>query len=139
MTFWPTKWWRAIGPLTWAVVAGGLLLAIAAVTDPLGWHRSKLEQAQRAAATGSLEARYRLKEKTAQQWVSRKQGDLQERQIAVSEMTDNAVTMAREQTDAETLLGDDRLRRLREHDRGLCEFSAIGDGCVATTRSATRD
>lgn len=138
MTVLPAQWWRALGPLSWVWLVIGLVLLAGAISDPFGWRARQLERARTQAATGELEARYRLEERSAQQWLSQKQREQQDQQRAVSDMTDKAVAAAREQPDATTQLGEDRLSRLREHDRGLCQRASGQNGCVAATGTAAR-
>lgn len=124
------------GKGVWITVVAGLVLLALALSDPFGWHAARLKQAREEARRGSVEARYRQAEREAQQALALRQAQLQQQQKALSEQTDRAVTEAREQPDAKTALGDDRMRRLREHDRSLCEQGAGLAGCAAATGSA---
>lgn len=121
------RWSWAVVLLCAAALAAGVL--VLAVSDPFGWHGRRLERARQAAESGKLEAQLRQVEREAQQELARRQAELQQQQKTVAVFTERAVLEARGQADAEVPLGDDRVRRLREHDMGLCDQAAELGGC----------
>lgn len=125
-----SAWWRVLTPLAWVGVVVVLVLILALFSDPFGLRAKRLERAEQAAAAGRVEAELRRSERQAQQEVSRHQGELQARDRAVDALTRDAIETARGQGDAKTPLGEDRYRRLREHDRRLCEQATNLGGCA---------
>lgn len=120
----------------WPLALFGLAALLLAVSDPFGWHARRLERAQEEAGRGRLEARYRQDEQRAQADLVARQIEHQKQLKALSDITDRAAIQAREQADAKTALGDDRLLRLRQHDHSLCGQGAGLAGCRAATGAA---
>ena len=121
--------WDVVGRRVRAVVIVAVLILILALWAVIAIQSHRLEQTRFDAETGRQEALLRQRERAVQQAVTDQQRHYQEQALAARDRTDAAIKSAREAEDAQKDLGDDRARRLSEHDRWLCEQNPALRGC----------
>lgn len=132
---------RSLTPLGWAVVLGlALIVAGCAIKglrwDPFGREARRLERAEQAARQGQAEAVARHMEAAGHAEQLRRQGAVSATLKSVAATTAQTQAEARRADDATNPLDQERLDRLRAHDRQLCAHAAGLGGCAATAEPA---
>lgn len=121
---------RALGPPGWSVAVALALVAVMALGRGLGlrWdpfdlagRRLAAAEARAVAAGADADARRLEVEGAAEQ--TRRLVLHHQQDVLVARATDHAVTHARTADDASNPLDPDRLARLRDHDRRLCQLA----------------
>lgn len=132
-----TSWHRALTPLGWIAVATVLFVLLVAFAgfDPLGLRARKMEQLKRQAEVGVQAQQARQIEARENERVEQvRSGQAEGRAIIASE-TGKLMGEAANDPSGQSVLGADRLGRLQQHDRVVCEHASVG-ACQSATGSA---
>ncbi len=116
-----------------------LIAVVSFLSDPFGFKARKIERLQREAATAQSEADARTLESEGQAEQITRIESAGRLTIDVQSITAEAVTEARNATDANDPLASDRASRLAAHDRSLCDLRRLPGCPAAPDPSATGD
>ena len=126
-------------PLGWLAVGVIILVLWVALAgfDPLGLRARRMERLERDAALGAEALKVRTFERQEQQRLERLRAEEYARQAQITRATEQLVGEAAHDPSGQISLQDDRLGRLREHDRLLCQ-QAFAGVCGAGTGDTGR-
>lgn len=113
------------------MLAGGLALAggVGLRWDPLGLGERRLTRAEARATTAEAAAVRSAATLAAERALTPEREVSAARVAAANASLDPLILAAEGASDGRTPLDPDRLHRLREHDRRLCELAAHLEGC----------
>lgn len=111
----------------------GVALAILAVLllargvglrwDPFDLQGRRLEQARARAERAGAEHRAAAAERDGERQITEVLARTHQTEAALARVTATAIQQARQADDADQALAPDRVRRLHDHDRRLCEHA----------------
>lgn len=129
---------RTLMPLGWAaavltVLVVGVVLArgVGLRWDPLHLTERRLEAAQARAASAEHDASARRLEVEAGQAQALRADNHHRTLVAVAEATARTLEQTGQADDADIPLDEDRTRRLRAHDRRLCDLAPAVCGAAS--------
>ena len=118
---------RVLTPLGWGAVAlvlAGIVLALA--FDPLGWRARKIERLERAAANGEQLRKIRDLEAVENERIEKLRAlSAQEKETLARQTAVYRGEAANDPT-GQVSVGVDRLDRLLQHDRLVCQRASTG-------------
>lgn len=123
----PRLLWTAFIAIVCIIAA---LAVIGFVSDPFGFKARKIERLQREAETAQSDAYARTLESQGQAEQITRIESAGRLTIDLNAITAEAVSNARNATDANEPLSNDRAARLAAHDRSLCDLRRL-PGCPA--------